>query len=277
MSFNAIHATTPNLPTGNISLNFKGMMALSEKANPRQYEFLCHGDSDGTRSHDLGIRIDGKRLSKTTEFKNFEFYVLDKNIDKPSANNSIAAYNPNQLNDNAFNHIVDIEAVYGMELRKANPLKFSNRIIVKNGILHTTKISDYEYSLVDTKGNEIMPPRQISLELGIDISLAENEVGVLKWTDETGKAHTQQFGNDKNHHLLFDNYCTDTSNYNLKSIDSDFPLNFVNIIDDPTILKCDTKEYVNIMSSDDYPCTIIFFGLTDGWDILIGWLSGNKP
>ncbi len=275
MLLNSTNITSSNLPKGNISINLKGMMALCERSAPRQYEFLCHGDSDSSRSHDLGVRINGKPLSD--DAKNFEFYVLNKNTGELSTTNSIAAYNPTNLNDNAYGHVIDLEAVYGRELRKANPLKFSNSIIIKSGVLYTTKLSDYEYSLVDTKGDEIMPPRQIAFEMGIDIFLDENEIGILKWT-ENGKTHIQEFDNQNDHTIVFDNNCIDLSTYNLKPIISDFPLNFVNIVNDPRILQCDTKEFINIMEGDRAPCAIVGYGWTDGWEAWLEWLlnGGDK-
>lgn len=257
---------TPLLPSANLVLIFDGMMALCERKNPAQYEFLCHGESEGTRSHDLEVKIDGKPLENANDFSQFEFYVLDKTDEKTTETNRIGAYTPNSSNEQAFSHLIDLEQIFGGELKKHNPLRFANQINIKNGVIHTSKLSEYEFSLVDVEGNEIMQPRQIATELSINISLADNEIGILKWYNDNQEPNFQQFDNQENHTIYFNNDCTDTSTPDGKCKDSDFWLNFENIIDDSEKRGCYLKQYINIMTAKEYPCASSGYGETDGWD-----------
>ena len=110
-----------------------------------------------------------------------------------------------------------------------------------------------------------MPPRRISSQLAMNITLADNEIGVLKWYNDSKQSFTREFDNKNSHKIAFSNDCTDTSTPDHKCTESDFPLNFVDIIDDPDILACDLKKYINIMSDDNVPCTITGYGGTSGW------------
>lgn len=243
------------------------MMALCENQNKKRYEFLCHGESDGPRSHQLDVKINGSPLPDASKFKEFWFHVKNKETGNPAATNPIGAYNPADSDDNAFSHIVDIERVYGKTLNKRNPPIWQNRITVSNGVIHTSRLSDFEFSLVDTNGTEMMAPRQIVVELSINISLADNEVGVLSWYNDSAEVFDQEFDNNSSHKIIFNNDCTDTSRHDLKCVDSDFPLNFDNIIEDSSILRCDLRKFINTMAGEEAPCTTTGFGGSGlGWE-----------
>ncbi len=211
--------------TPDITLVFRGLMALCQRTDNNYFQFGCFGTD---MNHKLSYSIDAPNQkpgkAKTIE-GNVEFSVeRAKGFDRP------AVYQSANGDNRDFSHVIDLEEIHGRGALAKRKMDFTNIITIKSGILYTIKPTTALFEIRDSANQQIMPPRQIAFGIGINIYLAAKQTGILEISGQKPIVFEKD-GNQK--FIRFGNECGqdfDAFSPDLK-LRNDFHLNYQHIID----------------------------------------------
>lgn len=237
-----------------IILIFHGLMAVWEDKTPKSLNFGCHSAADKPHKLEIQIGNHSNNLfnieSKINSFEantDFEFYIEGTRTEP-----TIGIYHngkaPNPMRN--FDNVISIEKLHGTDIWRENP-SFSHLIKVKNGVLYTKEYTPSTFDLYNDERYEFSD-KMVASELGINLSLDEGQVGVLKF----GKDFIRFAKGERTPHVIrFTNEC----NYDWKpegeeTERNDFYLNYDNLID---MSKIDNKYrlYLKTPSESDLVST----------------------
>lgn len=277
-----------DFPTENpdITLVFRGLMALCQRSDNGNFEFGCFGAELG---HKLSYRIDtetgGVNVAGNSQAilaGNVEFSVENASAkDEPKVFQSVHG------DKRDFSYVIDIEQTHGKQLVK-KPSNFQHIVTVKNGLLYTIAPTTSVFEMRDETGNQIMPPKRIAFGIGIKIFLDKTQQGVL---NVPGQAPILLPKDGSQRIIRISHECE--TEYNALSPDfkrrNDFYMNYDAVIDREQsgvsenflmmVARRETPQLNHFAGfaeladlteevlggKNTSPCTAIAFGNTDNW------------